>query len=269
LNNFPLLVDSRIGYLLIVLWTAIIRAVPAIDCLRYPLKTISPSHLPQVILYWADTSNNHIQTGNKKWDASMNTSNRDRQRKWKQKQVSNGMRTVTVMLPVEIKDLIDRKRKETGATVAHIIETAVVHLLAVPQDKPQNSMKTETNQGLKELPIEKLHQIRNDLEAIIQRFEKPKKSKSAVTGNKKTVTNDGYAESEPENFLTKEIYRLVRLLNNMEVSPDEIALTLNKRKFKTLSGSTEWKLEDVHEVLQDIHQKYGHINPLFSISGNS
>jgi uncharacterized protein YoxC len=41
-----------------------------------------------------------------------------------------------------------------------------------------------------------------------------------------------------------------------------------KRKFKTLSGSTEWKLEDVHEVLQDIQQKYGHINPLFSISGN-
>jgi hypothetical protein len=52
----------------------------------------------------------------------------------------------------------------------------------------------------------------------------------------------------------------------MEVSPDEIAFTLNKRKFKTLSGNAEWKLEDVHEVLKDIHQKYGHINPLFSIT---
>jgi hypothetical protein len=199
----------------------------------------------------------------------MKTSNRERQRKWKQKQVSNGMRTVTVMLPVEIKDLIDRKRKETGATIAHIIETAVVHLLAAPQDTSQNSIKKETYQILEELPVDELHHIRNDLEAIIQRFEKPAESKSAVTGNKKTVTNNGYAESEPENLLTKEIYRLVRLLNNMEVSPDEIALTLNKRKFKTLSGSKEWKLEDVHEVLQDIHQKYGHINPLFSISGNS
>ena len=198
----------------------------------------------------------------------MNTSNRERQRKWKQKQISNGMRTVTVMLPVEIKDLIDRKRKETGATVAHIIETAVVHLLAVPQDKPQNSMKTETNQGLKELPIEELQQIGNDLEAIIQRFEKPAESKSAVSGNKNTVTNNVSAESEPGNSLTKEIYRLVRLLNNMEVDPDEIAFTLNKRKFKTLSGNAEWKLEDVHEVLKDIHQKYGHINPLFSITGN-
>ena len=64
------------------------------------------------------------------------------------------------------------------------------------------------------------------------------------------------------NEKKKEIYRLVRLLNNMEVSADEIALTLNKRKFKTLSGNVEWKLEDVHAVLKDIHQKYGHINPL-------
>jgi len=54
----------------------------------------------------------------------------------------------------------------------------------------------------------------------------------------------------------------------MEVAPDEIALTLNKRKFKTLSGSPEWKLEDVHAVLKDIHQKYGHIDPLFAISDN-
>lgn len=73
----------------------------------------------------------------------------------------------------------------------------------------------------------------------------------------------------PEDAFTKEVYRLVRLLNNMEVSPDEIAITLNKRKFKTLSGNTEWKLEDVHKVIQDIHQKYGHINPLFSISADS
>jgi hypothetical protein len=82
------------------------------------------------------------------------------------------------------------------------------------------------------------------------------------------VTNNVSAGSEPENSLNREIYRLVRLLNNMEVSPDEIAFTLNKRKFKTLSGNADWKLEDVHEVLQEVRQKYGHINPLFSITDN-
>jgi hypothetical protein len=61
---------------------------------------------------------------------------------------------------------------------------------------------------------------------------------------------------------------LVRLLNNMGISPDEIALTLNKRKLKPLSGAWEWNAADVQTVLEDIHQKYGHINPLFSIAGN-
>jgi enoyl reductase-like protein len=198
----------------------------------------------------------------------MKISNRDRQRKWKQKQSSNGMRTVTVMLPVEIKDLIDRQREETGATLAQIIETAVVNLLAAGEDRSQISTKTYLNQIVEEFPAKELHWISEDLKAIVHRIETLSESKSAVTGNKKAVTNNVSAESEVQNPRSKEIYRLVRLLNNMEVSPDEIALTLNKRKLKTLSGNTEWKLEDVHEVLKDIHQKYGHINPLFSITGN-
>ena len=198
----------------------------------------------------------------------MKTSNRERQRKWKQKQISNGMRTVTVMLPVEIKDLIDQKRKETGTTIAQIIETAIVNLLAALKDTPQSIMKTESNRDVEEFPTEELHRIGTDLKAIVHRFETLAESKSDVTGNKKAVTDNVCTESEAENSIAKEIYRLVRLLNNMEVSPDEIAFTLNKRKFKTLSGNAEWKLEDVHEVIKDIHQKYGHINPLFSITGN-
>ena len=196
----------------------------------------------------------------------MKTSNRERQRKWKQKQIANGLRTVTVILPVEIKELIDRKRKESGTTIAQIIETAIVNLLATPEEASQSFMKTESNQGIKELPAEVLHRIHADLKAMVQRFEEVPGIKSAVSGNKETVTNNAPVESEPENSPNQEIYRLVRLLNNMEVSPDEIVFTLNKRKFKTLSGNGEWKLEDVHQVLTEVHQKYGHIDPLFSIS---
>ena len=198
----------------------------------------------------------------------MKTSNRERQRKWKQKQVSNGMRTVTVMLPVEIKELIDRKRKESGATIAQIIETAVVNLLASPEAASQSLTKTVSNRVVEKLSPEKLQQIHADLKAIVQQLEGLAGLKSAVSSNKKTVTNNVSAGSESEKALNQEIYRLVRLLNNMEVSPDEIAFTLNKRKLKTLSGNAEWKLEDVHEVLQEVHQKYGHINPLFSITDN-
>ncbi len=203
----------------------------------------------------------------------MKATNRERQKKWRQKQVSNGLRTVTVMLSVEIKDLIDRRRKETGMTIAHIIETAVVNLLGTVKEAPENFIKTGATRTFKELSAENMQQISDDLKAIVDRFEKMAALKSSVTCNKKVVTNDLSAESKsqdpiPKDPLTTEIYRLVRLLNNMEVSPDEIAFTLNKRKFKTLSGSEEWKVKDVHEVLKDIHQKYGHINPLFSLNEN-
>jgi hypothetical protein len=224
-------------------------------------------NLSQAIPVFADTSNNRKTTSNIKQDAPMKLSNSERQRKWKQKQVSNGMRTVTVMLPAEIKDLIDQKRKETGATFAQIIETAVVNLLAAPEETSQNIMNIQSNQIVKGFTTGKLHQIGAELKAITQRFEKLAESKSAVSGNKKPVTNNDSIETEPENSRTQEIYRLVRLLNNMEVSTDEIVFTLNKRKFKTLSGNSEWQLEDVHEVIKNIHQKYGHINPLFSITG--
>jgi hypothetical protein len=198
----------------------------------------------------------------------MKTSNRERQRKWRQKQASIGMRMVTVMLPAEIKDLIDRQKKETGATMAQIIETAVVNLLVPPEDSSQSTAKTKLNQKVEEFPAEELHRIGTDLKAIVHLLETLTESKTSVSGNRKTVTNNASADSEAKNSASKEVYRLVRLLNNMEVSPEEIAFTLNKRNFKTLSGNAEWRIEDVHEVIKDIHLKYGHINPLFSITGN-
>ena len=196
----------------------------------------------------------------------MKTPNRERQRKWKQKQVSNGMRSVTVMLPAEIKDLIDKKRKESGSTIAHIIETAVINLLDSPDNTSPNPLNHESNQALNESSTDKMRQIRDDLKTIAQRVEQMAGLTSSVTGNTKNVTIDVEAPCISDDSVTKEIYRLVRLLNNMEVSPDEIAFTLNKRNLKTLSGGNEWRVGDVHEVLKDIHQKYGHINPLFSIS---
>ena len=198
----------------------------------------------------------------------MKTANRQRQRKWKQKQVFNGKRSVTVMLPVGIKDLIDRKRKETGMTIAQIIETAVAKLLAPAEKTPRNLVKSKSDQILKKLSTDKIQQMRNDLQAIVHRFDQMAGLKPSVTGNKKSVTNDAGAPSKKPDPAAGEIYRLVRLLNNMEVSPDEIALTLNKRNFKTLSGGNQWTAGDVHAVLDDIHQKYGHVNPLFSISDN-
>jgi hypothetical protein len=197
----------------------------------------------------------------------MKTPNRERQRKWKKKQLSNGLRAVTIMLPTLIKDLIDEECKETGDTIAQVIERAAINLLGSPATAANRSILTASNAVLRDLP-EDMQQIAGDLKSNVYRFEKPAGMKPSVTSNEITVTSDGSKKSERQNGYPKEIYRLVRLLHNMEVSHDEIAVTLNKRKYKTLSGDNEWKIGDIKAVLDDINQKYGHIDPLFTISDN-
>jgi hypothetical protein len=197
----------------------------------------------------------------------MKTPNRERQRKWKKKQLSNGLRAVTIMLPTLIKDLIDEECKETGDTIAQVIERAAINLLDSPATAANRSILTASNAVLRDLP-EDMQQIAGDLKSNVYQFEKPAGMKPSVTSNEITVTSDGSKKSEQQNGYPKEIYRLVRLLHNMEVSHDEIAVTLNKRKYKTLSGDNEWKIGDIKAVLDDINQKYGHIDPLFTISDN-
>jgi hypothetical protein len=230
---------------------------------------LSKQRYPKGISLRADTSNNNQGASNRQWNGHMRTSNSERQRNWKKKQVSNGLRAVTVMLPILIKDLIDKECKETGDTIAKVIERAVISLLGSPAAASIRSIVTASNDVSRDLPTEGMQQMADDLKCIFHRFEKLAGMKTPVTNNKRAVTNDGSEKPEQQTGYPKEIYRLVRLLNNMEVSHDEIAVTLNKRKFKTLSGDNEWKLGDVKAVLDDINQKYGHIDPLFTISDNS
>ena len=198
----------------------------------------------------------------------MTIQNRERQRKWKQKQVLNGLRAVTVMLPKDIKDLIDRERQQTGDTIAGVIERAVINLLASAEMISNTSVEPDSSNVQRGVPTEEIRQIAAEFKGIVHRMEKLTDTESAVTSNPMAVTNDGSEKIEWQDSYPKEIYRLVRLLHNMEVSHDEIAFTLNKRKYKTLSGENEWKLGDIKAILDEINQKYGHIDPLFSISDN-
>jgi hypothetical protein len=193
---------------------------------------------------------------------------RERQRKWKKKQVSKGLRAVTVMLPILVKDLIDKERKKTGETIAKVIERAVINLLGSPETASTRSSVTASNNVSRDVSTEDMQRISHDLKRIVQRLEKLSDTEPSVTSNTTAVTNDGSEKFERQDGYPKEIYRLVRLLHNMEVSHDEIAFTLNKRKYKTLSGDSEWKLGDIKAVLDDINQKYGHIDPLFPILDN-
>ena len=65
----------------------------------------------------------------------MRMTSQERQRKWKVKQAVEGKKSVTVMLDIGIKDLIDKERKRTGETIAGVIERAVSTILnSAPAD---------------------------------------------------------------------------------------------------------------------------------------
>ena len=173
------------------------------------------------------------------------------------------------MLPKGIKDLIDKERSKTGDTIAGVIERAVINLLSSQKLVPNASVATASSNMPRGVSTEEIRQIAAEFKGIVHRMEKLTDTESAVTSNPMAVTNDGSEKIEWQDDYPNEIYRLVRLLHNMEISHDEIAFTLNKRKYKTLSGGHEWKLGDIKAVLDDINQKYGHIDPLFPISENS
>lgn len=47
----------------------------------------------------------------------------------------------------------------------------------------------------------------------------------------------------------REIYLVVRIMNNIGVNLKLIAATLNLQKWKTFYGDNDWKVEDVKEVI--------------------
>jgi hypothetical protein len=61
----------------------------------------------------------------------METLNKDRQWKRKERQSSDGKKAVSVMLSVRTKKLIDQERKKSGETIADVIERAVDKLFGI------------------------------------------------------------------------------------------------------------------------------------------
>ena len=47
----------------------------------------------------------------------------------------------------------------------------------------------------------------------------------------------------------REIYLVVKIMNNIGLDQNLIAATLNLQKWKTFYGDNDWKVEDVKEVI--------------------
>ena len=47
----------------------------------------------------------------------------------------------------------------------------------------------------------------------------------------------------------KQVYHMVKTMNNLGVNLNLIAASLNLRRWKTFYGDNDWKVEDVKEVI--------------------
>jgi hypothetical protein len=103
----------------------------------------------------------------------MTTKNTERHKRWKEKQLAAGKRTITVMVDDWIKEMIDEERKRVKGTIAGIIERAVINYI--------DPSKTDSTV---EVPVEEIQGIANDMLGVVRRIEKVAGIKAAVTGNK-------------------------------------------------------------------------------------
>jgi hypothetical protein len=102
----------------------------------------------------------------------LKTTDKERHRKWKEKQVAAGKRTITVMVDDWLKDMIDDECKRVNSTIAQVLTKCVLNFI--------DPSKTESTV---EVPVEEMQGIANDLLGIVHRIER-------ITGVKATVTSN-------------------------------------------------------------------------------
>jgi len=90
----------------------------------------------------------------------MTISGKERQQKFREKQRSKGKKPVTVMLPEEVKELIDKEKERSGETIASIIERAVSKLLdPVSSDKGSDVVQTKKEAVYNDPTMKKLYRL--------------------------------------------------------------------------------------------------------------
>jgi hypothetical protein len=169
------------------------------------------------------------------------THDKDRQKKWKEKQKAHGKKSVTVMLEKFVKDLIDQEKKRTGFSTASIIELAITNHLGLSSEQLEI-----IKQGRRPVPIESLQEIANGLLDIVSRIER-------LSGIKAVPASAGTSLAElirkRPNY-QKEI-SIIRLIRSSGRTPSSIASQLNVGGSKPFRGGEKWVEEDIKELFEE------------------
>jgi hypothetical protein len=186
------------------------------------------------------------------------TEKKDRHKKWKEKQVAEGKKPITIMVSSHVKELIDREKKRTGSTIASIIERAVINHVA-PSAAGSTSHKAAVQDvEPQQLPTEDVLKIVDDLKGIVLRIEKISGIEN-VTNHKLALTSDDFEELVLKHPNGRAIIRLVSLQRSSGSSPVSIVSMLNHAKHRTFRGGDKWTEKDIEELYKEFDTKGLHI----------
>jgi len=102
----------------------------------------------------------------------MTVTNNQRHKRWKEKQVAAGKKTITVMVDDWLKEMIDDERKRTNSTTAEVITKCVL-----------NFVDPKASDQVVEVPIEEMQGMADDLLGVVRRIEKISGIKATVASN--------------------------------------------------------------------------------------
>jgi hypothetical protein len=169
------------------------------------------------------------------------TKDKDRQKKWKEKQKAHGKKSVTIMLDKYVKDLIDKERKRTGFSTASIIELAILNHLGLSSEQLEI-----IKQGRRPVPMETLQEIANGLLDFVSKIERLSGIKAVPTSARISLVE--LIRKRP-NY-QKEI-KFINLMRRSGGRPSTIAYRLNMTGSKPFRGGEEWLEDDIKELFEE------------------
>ena len=181
--------------------------------------------------------------------------------KGREKHGLEGMKSVTIRMSPELKNLLNTKRKLTGEPIAKILERAIANLSHSNQARPLSSNNQELHTQLQEI-ANNLKQIAHKVDKIVAKSvsNKHESLNVIVVGKKHPWQNHPQKEK---------IFQVVRAMHRVGANLSMIVSGLNLEGLKKSARDGEWRETDVKKILEEIKRESDYLPPVYSLPEKS
>jgi hypothetical protein len=172
------------------------------------------------------------------------------------------MKSVTIKMSPELKNLLDTERKSTGETVAKILERAIANLS--DSNKPRHPSANS-----QELLTRHLQQIANDLRQIAHKVDRIVAKRAFNENETFKVVVVGKKHPWQNHPQKAKIYQVVRAMHRVGANLGMIASGLNLEGLQKSAQDDEWRETDVRKILEEIKQERDYLPPVYSLPDKS